>query len=163
MSVSVGKYTGGSAARRSVLATAVVLLWLTGVGTTAPGNAWRPAPEFIRLLTPGGTHPAAYETYTSPLPLEAALAALAAEPALLRPPGAWQPQEMIALDAFGRQGSYNRWALARLYGARRVRVARGPHGDGSRVAEMWTLISPYPDAALSRIETGTLLIVLHLP
>ena len=29
--------------------------------------------------------------------------------------------------------------------------------------ESWTLIAPYPDAALQRLELGTLIIVLRIP
>jgi hypothetical protein len=29
--------------------------------------------------------------------------------------------------------------------------------------ESWTLIAPYPDAALQRLEAGTLIIVLRVP
>jgi hypothetical protein len=50
-----------------------------------------------------------------------------------------------------------------VYGARRARVARGPRVVDGRVVESWTLISPYPDPGLQRLEPGTLLIVLKVP
>jgi hypothetical protein len=34
--------------------------------------------------------------------------------------------------------------------------------ENGRVVEAWTLISPYPDAQLEHLDSGTLLIVLHL-
>jgi hypothetical protein len=52
--------------------------------------------------------------------------------------------------------------MAKLYGADRAMVARGPRADGERPYEAWTLISPYPDMNLERLEPGTLLIVLDL-
>jgi hypothetical protein len=88
---------------------------------------------------------------------------LDSEGAVLAPPGAWQPKSVLPFDAFGQMGRYDRWTLARLYGARRARVARGPRGSEGQVTESWTLISPYPDPALSRLEPGTLLIVLRIP
>jgi hypothetical protein len=148
-----------------VIALALTMLALATPHGAAPGpgGGWRPAPEYLTLFTPAAAHPGAYETYVSPLALDAALQTLANDPTLLQPPGAWTPAALIAGDAFGRQGTYNRWALARLYGARRARVARGPRERDGRVAESWTLISPYPDVSLARLEPGTLLIVLHLP
>src|SRR5919198_161536 len=50
-----------------------------------------------------------------------------------------------------------RAALSRLYGGRRPRVARGWRRRGD-VFESVTLISPYPDASLSRLNPGTMVI-----
>jgi hypothetical protein len=164
MSVPVGKYTGGRVVNRLLFVAAATVISVSGVPAAAmPGRSWRAAPEYVELFTPGATHPGHYETYVSPLPIDAALRESADDPALLHPPGAWTPRDVIALDAFGKTGAYNRWALARLYGARRTRLARGPRGDAGRVVEMWTLISPYPDIGMQRLESGTLLIVLRLP
>jgi hypothetical protein len=157
------KYTGGFPGRTALAAVVLASLALAIPDAAAPGGAWRAAPEYLPLFTAENAHRGAYETYTSPLPLDAVLQALASDPALLHPPGAWTPAAVTADDAFGRQGAYNRWALARLYGARRASIARGPRAQDGRVAESWTLISPYPDASLERLEPGTLLIVLHLP
>ena len=69
---------------------------------------------------------------------------------------------MTPFDAFGRTGGYNRWQLAGLYRSRRARVARGPRvATGTR--KSWTLVSPYPDPALRRLESGTLIVVVRLP
>jgi len=70
---------------------------------------------------------------------------------------------LLPADAFGRSGDYDRSKLARLYGARRASVARGPRLENGRVVESWTLVSPYPSVALERLEPGTLLIVQRLP
>jgi hypothetical protein len=73
-----------------------------------------------------------------------------------------EARPVAAAEAFGQSGGYNRWKLARLYGARRAKVARMPRVENGRVVEAWTLISPYPDPGLERLEPGTLLIVLRL-
>ena len=122
---------------------------------------WREAPQYISLFVPR-TQRAAYRAYVSPLGIEATLKQLTADPAILRPPGAWTPQAMIPYDAFGLSGSYNRWKVAGLYRSRRAQVARGPRLDQGQT-ESWTLIAPYPDEALQRLESGTLIIVLRIP
>ena len=65
------------------------------------------------------------------------------------------------LDAFGAAGTYNRAALARLYGGRRVRAAHGWAQRGDRF-ESVTLLSPYPDASLASLHPGTMAITLTL-
>jgi hypothetical protein len=122
---------------------------------------WRDAPEYVRLFAPQAEREA-YRAYVSPLGLDAILGQISGDPAFLHPPGAWTPQAMIPYDAFGLSGGYNRWKVAGLYRSRRARVARGPRLDQGQ-AESWTLIAPYPDAALQRLEPGTLIIVLRIP
>jgi hypothetical protein len=129
--------------------------------STALKAGWREAPQYISLFVPQ-TQRAAYRAYVSPLGVEATLQQLADDPAILRPPGAWTPQAMIPYDAFGLSGSYNRWKVAGLYRSRRAQVARGPRVDQGQT-ESWTLIAPYPDETLQRLETGTLIIVLRIP
>ena len=121
---------------------------------------WREAPQYISLFVPQ-TKRAAYRAYVSPLGLEATLQQLTTDAGILRPPGAWTPQAMIPYDAFGLSGSYNRWKVAGLYRSRRAQVARGPRLDQGAL-ESWTLIAPYPDEALQRLETGTLIIVVRM-
>jgi len=116
----------------------------------------------VRLFAPAAAHTDAYRTYVSPLDLRILLRQLESESSLLRPPGAWAASAVLPQDAFGRTGAYDPWKMARLFGARRVMVARGPRGERGRPTEAWTLISPYPDRNLERLETGTLLIVLDL-
>jgi hypothetical protein len=129
--------------------------------STALRAGWREAPQYISLFVPQ-TQRAAYRAYVSPLGVEGTLKQLTADPAILRPPGAWTPRAMIPYDAFGLSGSYNRWNVAGLYRSRRAQVARGPRVDQGQM-ESWTLISPYPDEALQRLESGTLIIVLRIP
>ena len=131
-------------------------------GPEATSAGWRDAPEYVHLFAPRSAR-GAYRAAVSPLPLDAVLRVLERDPALLRPPGAWQPKAIAPLDAFGGPGATDRWALARLYGSRAPLIARGPRADGERVVESWTLISPYPNPSLERLEPGTLAIVVRLP
>ena len=97
------------------------------------------------------------------MPLDAILTDLEDDPSLVRTPGAWTARSQPALDAFGKSGSYDRWKLARLYGSRQPRVVRGARMVAGRLAESWMLVSPYPSTDLTRLEPGTLRVVLHLP
>ena len=118
-------------------------------------------PVYLDLFAPA-IHRSAYQAFVSPLPLDRLLKSLT-DPGFASPPGAWQPERQLAVDAFGRAGRYDRSKLARLYGARRVDVARAPRIEDGRVVESWTLVSPYPDPRLERLEPGTLILVLRLP
>jgi hypothetical protein len=136
--------------------------WLVLLAAALPGGPWREAPEHLPLVAPAGPRRAAWRTYVSTSDLDAVLARLKGHRALLAAPGAWEPRPQLPLDAFGQTGRYDRWKLARLYGAARPRVARGPVGSAGAVTGAWTLVSPYPNGELSRLEAGTLLIVLSL-
>jgi hypothetical protein len=142
----------------------MISVLLSGIAAAAQaGDPWREAPEYLPLLAPAGGRHTAYRVYVSPLDLETTLRSLNADASLVRAPGAWQPRPMLALDAFGLAGRYDRSGMARVYGARQPHVARGARTEDGRVVESWTLISPYPDAALRRLSEGTLLVVLRLP
>jgi len=65
------------------------------------------------------------------------------------------------LDGFGSAGAYNRFALVKLYGGMRVRVTRGWRQVGDRF-ESVTLLSPHPDASLTHLEPGTMVITYSL-
>jgi hypothetical protein len=114
---------------------------------------WTENPAFRRLFTPSAAPAGTYTTLVTPRSIDEVLADIQA--------GA-EPQALVALEAFGQSGGYNRWKLARLYGAKRARVARLPRVENGEVIEAWTLISPYPDPTLERLEPGTLLIVLRV-
>jgi hypothetical protein len=129
--------------------------------STALRAGWREAPLYVELFAPR-EHRAAYRAYVSPVGLQATLKELLADPGVLQPPGAWTPQAMIPFDVFGLTGSYNRWKVAGLYRSRRAQVAHGPRVDQGQV-ESWTLVAPYPDQALQRLEPGTLMLVLRVP
>lgn len=120
-----------------------VVLSLTAVQPTT-----RPLfcdPVLTALFTPARPQLGRYEVCTTREPLTA----------VARP--GWRIETVPPLDAFGAAGPYDRAALSRLYGGRRVIVARGWTEHGSRF-ESLTLISPHPDATLTRLMPGTLVI-----
>ena len=143
---------------------AILCLLLSRIPASAQVDApWWAAPGYLALFAPVDGRAAAYRAYVSPLDLDMVLRRLEADSSLIRGPGAWQARPLPPADAFGQAGRYDRWTLARLYGAQQPRVARGSRSEGGHVVESWTLASPYPDTALRRLETGTLLVVLQLP
>lgn len=111
---------------------------------------------FTPLSAPPGTY-AVYRVSRGIAELTASLRALDASPA----PGAWEPTRPESHDAFGQAGLYDRYRLAQLFGGRRLTLVRGSLCREG-VTRAYTLISPYPDPSLSRIETGTMVIVLTL-
>jgi hypothetical protein len=145
-----------------MLAVALALAAPEGAQPSPPRPGWRPATAHLALFTPP-RHRAAYAAYVSAAPLDRALAAILAATPTLRVPGSWEPRQVAATDAFGSGGPYNRWQLVRLYGSRGPRVARGAVVGGGQPAESWTLVSPYPDPDLRRLEPGTLLLILRVP
>ena len=134
---------------------------ITSGAPDLPANArWAASPSHARIFAPPA-HAERYRAFISRRPLDELLAGLAALPSEA-PPGAWDAETLPPLDAFGTSGSYDRFALVRLYTGRPVRVARGPRASQSGL-ETWTLISPYPDARLAALEPGTLLLVFDVP
>lgn len=119
-------------------------------------------PAYVPLFTPRALPVGTYRTYTSKEALDTVLAAIRADSSLQKGHGSFEAESVIASEAFGQSGGYNRWKLALLYGAARARTARGPRLENGRVIEAWTLVSPYPDPELERLNPGTLLIVLRL-
>ncbi len=124
-----------------------------------------PAPSLARLFTPRQAPDGAYTVTVLTEGIDAALAsvkrALAPDAVAGDPPGSWQVQSLDPLEAFGNAGTYDRSKVARLYAGRRVSVVRGPVERNGRVVAAVTLFSPYPDAALSRLENGTMVILLR--
>jgi hypothetical protein len=147
--------------RRLRLAGGLCLAAALAGGAVAPAGL-RETPAFLALFAPR-LHREAYRAFVSPLPLDAVLRQLADDPDTIPAPGSWQPKATLPFDAFGEAGTYDRFAVARLYGATRVMVARGARGADGVVSEAWTLLSPYPASDLSRLERGTLVIVLRVP
>jgi hypothetical protein len=140
--------------RFPVVAAAAVLL----AATASASVVWRTAPQFVRLFAPA-PHAARYDAAVSDASLREILRSIAEDPAAVRVPGAWTARRQSPVDAFGRSGSYDRWALARVYRSRQPEVARGARMENGQVIESWTLVSPYPAADFSRLEPGTLRIV----
>jgi hypothetical protein len=107
-------------------------------------------PALKALFTPLRPSLGRYDVCTTPDPLER----------VAERDGEFQfgANEMLdPLDAFGSAGPYDRAALARLYGGKRVRVTRGWAEHADRF-ESVTLLSPYPDATLTRLVPGTMMI-----
>jgi hypothetical protein len=106
------------------------------------------------LFTPPRPELGRYEVCTT----SAALESVAAESGAR---GQEQIEALEALDAFGAAGPYNRAALARLYGGTRVRLVRRWQQRGNQFISE-TLLSPYPDATLTRLNSGTMVIRFNL-
>jgi len=125
--------------------------WTASAPAAQHGRSLAPSfscdPALAALFTPAQPQLGRYEVCTTVRPIEDV-----AEPA-------WAREALGPLDAFGAAGSYDAHALARLYGGSRALVARGWIRAG-RNYEALTLISPYPDATLSRLLPGTLRIRL---
>jgi hypothetical protein len=117
---------------------------------------WMRDPALTALFTPEHPSMGSYEVRTTTTALEVvvdeggAAGVHFADLEVLNP-----------LDAFGAAGTYNRAALARLYGGRRVHVVHGWAQRGDRF-ESVTLLSPYPDESLMRLHPGTMAITLTL-
>jgi hypothetical protein len=102
-------------------------------------------PALTALFTPLHPRLGRYEVCTTSEPIEAVAER------------EWTIEAVEPLDAFGTAGSYDRFAVTRLYRGRRARVAHGWRDENGRF-ESITLISPYPNAALDRLVEGTLII-----
>ena len=118
-------------------------------GSGHPELVQRCDPVLTALFTPPNPHVGRYQICTTNGRIDEVAEA------------GWTIESLDPLDAFGRAGLYDRGALARLYGGRRPRVARGWRQQGDRF-ESVTLVSPYPDASLSHLNPGTMLIVFSV-
>ena len=153
-----------------ILTAALLCLLAAGTATAqAPPGDWRDAPVYLPLFGPSGPRSAAYHIYVTPLDIQTVLKQISSDSSTLHAPGSWMPAAQLPSDAFGQTGRYDRSRLARLYGATRAMVARGPRGSAPSTAlgagrprEGWTLISPYPSGDMQRLEPGTMLIVVDL-
>jgi hypothetical protein len=150
-----GKYN--SRVQASLAAAGLVLTTLLAAAQTRP--LWREAPEYLQPFAPAGERASSYRAFVSDADIDTVLRESGLEAAASS--GMWRPAPTAPADAFGQAGRYDRFAVARLYGSTRARVARGVTmaADGTR--EYWTLVSPHPDPALRRLERGTLLLVLR--
>jgi hypothetical protein len=108
-------------------------------------------PALATLFTPRHAQLGRYEVCTTADAIETVIAG----GGLARPDTSIEALE--SLEAFGGAGSYDRSRLARLYGGNRVRVARGWTESDGRF-ESVTLLSPYPDASLTHLNSGTMVI-----
>ena len=154
--------------RRVTLTVALAAALLTGawqgLDSGLPGE---PSPALARLFTPPHAPAGSYDVRVLRGGIAQARQALwdAVNGGTTGGTGAesWRIQELDPLDVFGETGTYPRTRVARLYTGRRASVVRVPiERHGSTMAAV-TLVSPYPDPTISRLEPGTMIIVLHLP
>lgn len=138
--------------KSDTLAVALCAVALVGVARHDAGARTQKAPPVLdcdsvltALFTPVRPQLGRYEVCTTREPLTE----------VARPE--WRIETVPPLEAFGAAGPYDRAALSRLYGGRRVSIARGWTEHGNRF-ESITLISPHPDATLTRLIPGTLVI-----
>jgi hypothetical protein len=136
---------------------------VAGQEIKSPGT---PAPQLAKLFTPRHVPDGTYQVTVMREGINAALRlvkeALAPDARPGEPAGTWQVQQLDPLEAFGTGGLYDRSRVARLYTGRRASVVRGPVEGRGRTLAAVTLISPYPDPTLSRLETGTMVILLRI-
>ena len=145
----------------SSITRSIVLIALLAAVPAGAAVSWREASEYVRLFAPVG-YADSYGIAVTQTDLDTVLEELNADQMLVRTPGAWAVRQESATDVFGTAGRYNRWLLARLYGSRQVRVARGARTDRGRVVEAWTLVSPYPSADLRTLHRGTMRLILNV-
>lgn len=145
---------------------ALVPLVLAGLARAAPAPLrlpGRPAPDLAAILLPRHAPSGSYQIARLDAPIETAgrqlLASLGEGAQANQPAGAWTVTRREPLEAFGNAGLYDRSRLARLFDGRPARVLRAPIVRGGRVVASLTLLSPYPDAGLTRLEPGTLAIL----
>ena len=146
---------------RSSITRDIVLIALVAAAPAGAAVLWQEAAEYVSLFAPVG-HADSYRIAVAPTGLDDVLKELSADQTLVRTPDAWAVRYESATDVFGTAGRYNRWLLARLYGSRQVRVARGARADRGRGVEAWTLISPYPSADLRTLHPGTMRLILNV-
>jgi hypothetical protein len=119
-------------------------------------------PALAALFAPLASSAGMYQVCTTETPLLTVMTEDASNSNLSDRIAYGEVETLEPLDAFGRAGSYDPAALTRLYGGRRVQVVRGWSRRG-RTFESRTLISPYPNAALTRLIPGTMIIVWRSP
>lgn len=147
------------------VALLVVLLVAGARVTAAQDGQGRPDlgvrdAALTRLFTPSSAPPGTYEVYRSPR----AIAALAADLRARDPDpveDAWKVAPLGPADAFGSNGLYDGPRLARLYVGTVPLVARGSL-QATEGLLGYTLIAPWPDATLTSLRPGTMVIVVHV-
>ena len=174
---------GPLVSRRIGLVPAVVAAWfLTGLVPSATVSSHvpvlnpqfsaplplpgRPSPAHARLFTPRGAPEGSYVVTVLGAPMETArlqvMRALGVPDAPATGMGPWAVRRLEVTEAFGSSGIYDETRLGRLFNGRRAFVTRGPVTRNGAVVASVTLISPYPDPTLSRLEPGTLAILFDV-
>lgn len=75
----------------------------------------------------------------------------------------WKVETIAPLDVFDGAALFDRARLAQLYGGKPARIARGPIVENGRVTHAVLLLSPYPDATMTRLREGTLIMTVVVP
>ncbi len=73
----------------------------------------------------------------------------------------WTIGTISPLEVFDAAALYDRARLARLYGGKTPRIARGPIIENGAVTHVVLLLSPYPEPNLKRLNPGTLIMVVR--
>ena len=120
------------------------------------------SPPLARQFTPRHAPIGTYEVFVADEPIDRMTSRLQRLAGSDEVEGAWLAAPAEIWEAFGTVGPYDRGRLARLYGGRRPSLARGPVIRSGAVVASLTLISPHPDAELTRLEPGTMTIATDL-
>ena len=111
------------------------------------------------LFTPAHVPAGRYVVHVSEEPIDLLIVRFRERPDAA---AGWTIESLEAREAFDGAAPFDRWAVARLYGGQHARVARGVLLDGRRPAASVTLVSPHPDATLSHMLSGTMIVLLIL-
>jgi hypothetical protein len=151
-----------------LLVAAITASQLTPLGSTSLSRllgTLRPGTRDVALarqFTPLHAPPGMYDVFVADEPLDRMLMRFERLAGGAGVEGAWVAAPVDIWEAFGTVGLYNRARLAQLYGARRPHVARGPVIRSGVTVATVTLISPHPDAALTRLVPGTMVVATDL-
>ncbi len=135
----------------------------TAARAPAPPFACRFDAALTRLFTPLDVPRDTYRVYVTDAPITHVATAFRDAAPASHAEGAWDIQQMDPLDAYGASGAYDRARVACVYLGVRARVARGPIVIDDKTVRSMTLVSPYPDPTLSRLNPGTLIIEFQIP
>lgn len=78
-------------------------------------------------------------------------------------PRSWTIERSHPLDVFDGAARFDRARLARVYGGKPARIARGPMVENGRVTHTVLLVSPYPEANMRELNGGTLIMTVVVP
>ena len=156
-------YRRGNPVTRLSLAAAIVTATLSAADLIHP---WRPDDSLRRLLMPPAMPPDTYRVFVTDQPIETVATHYRRVVDGLMPPpgnpGQWRAERQSFAEAIGPSGIYDRAKVARLYGGRGPMVAGGTIRTPA-ATESVILVSPYPNAQLSRLESGTMIVVFRIP
>jgi hypothetical protein len=135
---------------------ATYFFMILGLLAPSKGGAASCDPVLTTLFAPPSTASSHYEVCTTAQPLDAVVANRRSADGTGGARFTFsEPEALNPLDAFGGSGVYNRSKLARLFSGGRATVVRGWRQEADRFVSV-TLISPFPDAALTRLTRGTM-------